>query len=90
MLITVFELYSDRKATGEVGGAHESGRLRISGNFMQLHCHKAIMLSVAKAKTPYAEQTVFIPSSYPTVQLVWSWFWKILWAFQFSSLYLVL
>jgi hypothetical protein len=59
-------------------------------NFMKLHYNEAIMLSVAKAKTPYAEQTFSILSSYPLVQLVWSWFWKILWAFQFSSVYLVL
>ena len=49
-LITVFELYSDRKATGDDGGAHENGRLRISGQ--ELHeatlsqsyyaeCHKS-------------------------------------------------
>jgi hypothetical protein len=31
MLITIFESYSDRKAAGEDGGAHEIGRLRISG-----------------------------------------------------------
>jgi hypothetical protein len=59
-------------------------------NFMKLHHHKAIMLSVAKAKTPYAEQTVSISSSHPIFQLVWPWFWYNLWAFQFSSVYLVL
>ena len=34
----------------------------LARKFIKIHRHKAIMLSVAKAKTPYTEQTVSISS----------------------------
>jgi hypothetical protein len=41
----------------KMGGSEFLARI-----FIRLHHHKAIMLSVAKAQTPYAEQKVSIPS----------------------------
>lgn len=42
----------------------------LARKFVKIHRRKAIMLIVAKAKPPYAEQTVSISSQYPVVQSV--------------------